>query len=306
MNVNKLGMLGLVAVLLVALILAGGCSKGSTTVPGTTVKETTQIITTPPATTPPTGTQNDANSGGDVSDDIDSPYGIAYGEWQGTLLEDDDGDAYGVRWNPGDTIDIVITPDQGLDVAFYYLNTYGLRKDVNKGIKGTPESIQMTYDITKDIRRFDILISTASGSGDYKLNVVKTPQNDGGKGQDAPGDKEQSIQVSAGSYEGCYLGSNDEFDYYAIKLEAGQIKHITITPSSGLDAAIDLQGYGHLFAPNKNPLEGFIRGGATGFVNNNFQGELEETDVEVEIGGVYMFGVVMMGETKGNYTLTIN
>jgi hypothetical protein len=267
---------------------------------------TEQTPTATPTPTPiPSGKQNDANSGGDVSAELESPYPIDYGEWKGTLTGDDDGDAYGIRWNPGDTIDIVITPSKGLDISFYYVaggTSIGPR---NEGVKGEPESIQMTTDIAKNIKRFDILTYSVSGSGDYKLNIVKTPQNDGGKGQDAPSDVEQPLPVSAGLYEGCYLGSKDEFDYYSINLEAGQKIHITIDLSSELDAGIDVKGYGFLTGLYL-PREGFT--GALrdpGFVNSNFKGEAEETYIAAGKAGIYKFGVGKFGETKGNYTLGI-
>ena len=297
MNTKILGMLGLTAVLLATLILAGGCGGNKTVI----VNQTTTASKTSTASG---GKQNDANSGDDVSADLASPYSIDYGEWTGTLNENDLADAYGIKWNPGDTIDIVMTPGNGLDIAFYYVAGGMMQGPINAGLKGEPESIQFTNDISKDIKRFDILINNAAGSGDYKIKITKTPQNDGGKSQDASSDKNEPLQISAGVYEACYLGSNDKTDYYSIQLAAGQKIHITVTPSSTLDVVIDLNGYGYAVTAHLPGFIGAIKGNS-GFVNSNFTGEKEETDAEITTAGIYKFGVLKMGETAGNYTLSI-
>jgi len=291
MNTKNLGILALLAVLVIGIVFISGCvNEGpSESSGGEGPSESSggeeQL----------TGNQNDANSGGDISEDLESPYAIEYGEYQGTLTEDDGGDAYGVRWNPGDTVDILITPDNGLDIGFY--GSAGTKEisPRNDGLKGEPESIEMTDDFTDtDTKRFGIVIFAISGTGNYILKVTKTPQNDGGKGQDAPEDWDQPLPVSAGKYENCYLGSHDEFDDYAIKLQAGEKATIEVTPSEALDVAIGTGEYASLHFVDPS-----------GFVNDGFKGEPEEIIINADDAGIYKFSIAKIGITKGTYTLDV-
>ncbi len=242
----------------------------------------------------PVEKQNDANSGGDVSADVISPFPIDYGEWKGMLTGNDDGDAYGIRWNPGDTIDIVVAPSKGLDIALMgQAGGYPINPR-NDGFKGEQESIKMTGDITMNIKRIDILIETVSGSGDYTLKITTAPQNDGNSGKDAPGDDldKTDIVVSAGKYENCYMGSKDDWDFYKVRLNAGQRAVIKAIPSSELDVQLTQSGY--------CPM-----GASEYCTNDNFKGGTEEMTITADEGGIYAFGAGKVGETKGNYTLDI-
>lgn len=279
MNSRKLGIMAFLAVLIVGVVCVKAPEEEAPVIPEPEVP-------TPPEEQPierPTEEQNDANSGGDVSAELVSPYPVDYGVWRGTLTEGDDGDAYGIRWNPGDTIDIVIIPARGLDIIFEGQAGEAWIEPRNDGVKGEPESVQMTTDIADNIKRADILISAVSGSGDYTLKITATPQNDGGSGKDAPWDetKIQPPVVSAGKYEGCYLGSMDWWDAYAIRLNEGQKALIKAIPSAGLD--IELDG-----------------------INDNFRGEPEELTIEAYETRYYFFYVGLVGETKGTYTLEIS
>jgi len=291
MNTKNLGLSALLAVLVIGIVFISGCTdKGlDKSLEGGGLDESSggeeQL----------TENQNDANSGGDISEDLESPYVIEYGEYQGTLTEDDGGDAYGLRWNPGDTVNILITPDNGLDIGFY---GFAGTKEIslrNNGLKGEPESIEMTSDFTDtDTKRFGIMIFAISGTGSYILKVTKTPQDDGEKGQDAPEDWDQPLPVSAGKYENCYLGSHDEFDDYAIKLQAGEKATIEVIPSKTLDIAIGTGKYASLHFVD--PL---------GFVNDGFKGEPEKIIINADDAGIYKFSIAKIGTTKGTYTLNV-
>ncbi|RZN37880.1 MAG: hypothetical protein EFT35_05575 [Methanophagales archaeon ANME-1-THS] len=105
---------------------------------------------------------------------------------KGTLAEDDDGgDAYGVKYNPGDTVEIIVTPGKGLDVALQGADGGFISK--NDGLKGESETIKLTTDIISGVKKFHVGILPIGGIGDYTLKITKTSQNDGNSGKDASG-----------------------------------------------------------------------------------------------------------------------
>ncbi len=233
---------------------------------------------------------NDANSGGDVSGDTNDPFIIDYGEYKGTLTENDS-DAYGIKYTPGDIVTFIITPDKNLDVSLGVIsNKGGYVQPKNKEMKGIPEIWKVAADSYRwgDVSNFRILVSAVSGKGAYALKITKESQNDGNSGKDAPGAYSDPLAVTSGTYEECYLGLKDGFDHYKVKLNKNQEALITVIPSKSLDVGIGTGQY------------------ATGGIsaNNEFKGVPEKTKISAYKTKIYNFGVGLISG-EGKYTLEI-
>ena len=243
-------------------------------------------------------TQDDAGTGRDVTDDLQSPQLLRVGEYKGTLFPGPDKfglggdiDAYGIKWSPGETLKITVTPNKDLDIAFKGI-TNGHPSEIslhNNGLMGETEAISMTSDATSDITLAMIQVMSIKGEGDYTLKIEKISQNDGNQNQDAPEDWEQPLSISFGNYSNCFLGSKDEFDDYAIKLTSGQKILVQVEPSETLDVSLGRDEF-HL----------------TNQTNKGLKGEKEEISITAKEDGIYKFSVGKIGKTEGYYTLRVS
>jgi len=285
---RRIALLGLVVLVVLGAALTAtlvGCQRPPAVV------ETPTDAMPPSAEQPPATAQNDANTGADVTDDVASPQPIEPGEWKGALDFEagDFQDVYGLRLSPGDRVEVVVTPTQQLDVQLSGEAGGWPIEPRETGFKGEPERMTLVSDATGDIRRFTIVLSTGAGKGDYTLQVTITPQDDGNAGQDAPYDWESPLPLSAGTYEGGYLGGWDSHDIYGIRLNAGQRATIRVVPAKELDVAV------------ANSWEQYV----TGAVNLHFKGEAEEVVIEAEENRIHPFAVMLQGDTAGEYVLQV-
>lgn len=243
----------------------------------------------------PAEKHNDANTGGDVSGNITKAHKINYGKYYGMLTQDDDGDVYAVDYNPGDIVNVVVTPGKEMDIIFYCMvGSRAVSPQNQKGI-GEPEIIKVSTDITdKDARRFSVAIKSVTGSGIYNLDIAKTAQNDADKNQDAPMDWIWPLSINTGSYENCYLGFFDYFDDYAVKLKAGQKLTIRVLPYENLDLAIGTGASITLHLVDSG-----------GYVNNNPKGGVEEKTITADKADTYSFSIAKIDDTSGTYKLEV-
>jgi hypothetical protein len=219
--------------LIVGVALISGCGRGKSSQQEQAKEESVSEPSEP--STQPGEKQNDAGSGSDVSADLASPYRIESGtKYNGTLDENDDGDAYTVSYNSGDVACIKVIPSKGVDIAVMCAEF-----TANDGVKGEEENLCVGSDIDrKDIKRVDILIGTVNGAGDYALEVTMTPQNDGNSGRDAGTEDENVVKLEPGTYSDCHLGYGDQSDNYKISLESGQTATVKVMPVGNFDISL--------------------------------------------------------------------
>ncbi len=232
---------------------------------------------------------NDANSGKDVAGDTNDPYIIDYGKYKGMLTEDDS-DAYGIKYTPGDRITFIVTPDKNLDVALGVVsNKGGYTRSKNKEMKGVSETWRETVDSKREITNYRILVSAVSGVGNYTLEITKESQNDGDNGKDAPGSYSSPLSLNSGVYKDCYLGLDDSCDLYEVKLNEKQKAVITVIPSKTLDIGLATGDYATAGMTSKN---------------SEFKGVAEKIKIDAYKTGIYKFAVILVSG-EGAYTLKI-
>jgi len=275
-------MLVLFSVLLMGVLLISVCGGGG----DSQQKPSGQQVEQEPVSDKKTE-QNDANSGGDVSADLASPYRIeANTKYTGVLDESDDGDAYTVRYNPGDVAYIKVVPSKGLDLSVMCAEFMA-----NDGIKGETENLYVGSDIAKThITRLDIMVGGVAGTGNYSIEVTMTPQNDGNSGGDAGESDENVVKLEPGTYADCHLGYGDQTDIYKVSRDPGQ--HVTVTAKPNADFDIRFWEW-------ESDRE----------FNSGVKGEEEkiESDREINKTEFYTFSVNTVGDsrTPGTYTLKV-
>jgi hypothetical protein len=219
--------------IVLGFLLISGCGRGESSQQEQAKEES---VSEPGEPSPQPGVkQNDAGSGSDVSADLASPYRIEPGtKYNGTLDENDDGDAYTVNYNPGDVACIKVIPGSGIDIAVMCAEF-----TANDGVKGEEENLCVGSDIDRsDIKRIDILVGSVGGAGDYALEVTMTPQNDGNSGGDTGTEDENVVKLEPGTYSDCHLGYGDQSDNYIVSLEPGQTATVEVTPASNFDISL--------------------------------------------------------------------
>ncbi len=230
---NSRNPLILILLLMVFAVLISGCGgKGGSEKEASSEEQVSESAELSPEVAEETGAQNDAGSGSDVPADMASPYRIEPGtKYSGTVDEDDDGDAYTVRYNSGDVACIKVTPSSSVDIAVMCAEFAA-----NDGVKGEEENLCVGSDIDRsDITRIDIMIGAVGGAGNYNFEVNMTPQNDGNSNGDAGAGEENVVKLESGTYADCHLGYGDQTDNYKVDLEPGQIVTVQAIPGSGFD-----------------------------------------------------------------------
>jgi hypothetical protein len=271
------------SVLLMSVLLISACGGG-----GDSQEEPSVQLTEPESVSSEPTEQNDANSGGDVPADMASPYRIEPGiKYTCMLDESDDGDAFTVSYNPGDVVSIKVIPSKGLDIVLACAEFMA-----NDGVKGEEENLSVGSDIAKThISRIDIMLGSMSGAGNYSLEVIMTPQNDGNSGGDAGENDENVVRLEPGTYQNCRLGYGDQTDIYKVSMEPGQTVTVTAKPDDGFDIR---------FWEWESDRE----------YNTGVKGEEEKIESDPERSGAefYTFSVNTVGESRipGTYTLKVS
>jgi hypothetical protein len=230
---NSKNPLVLVLLFMVFAVLISGCGgKGGSEEEQSSEEKIEEPVEPSPEVMEEEVEQNDAGSGSDVAADMASPYRIEPGtEYSGTVDENDDGDAYTVRYNSGDVACIKIKPSSGLDIAVMCAEFMA-----NDGVKGEEENLCVGSDIDRnDITRIDIMIGAVGGAGDYNFEVSMTPQNDGNSNGDAGAGEENVVKLETGTYSNCRLGYGDQTDNYKVGVEPGQTVTVEAIPESDFD-----------------------------------------------------------------------
>ncbi|WP_461864133.1 hypothetical protein [Thermococcus sp.] len=245
MNRKIIG-LALLTVLVIGSIFAVGCiqsSREKTKSETSSIAESstpeTERTTTEETQTQEAKTQNDAESGEDVPGNTENAYLLTAGTYKGTLEEGDDADVYVVKLGPNDVLRITLIPSAGLDVGLGHCAS-GETVDVlssyveNRGMKGEKE---IYLRIPNRKLNYYIAAIRESGSGTYELKLEVLKQNDADSGADAPGDTDDAVQLTPGTYKG-FLGQDDNADSYFLKIGPADIVAINVTPSSEFDVVL--------------------------------------------------------------------
>lgn len=289
------------------VVLMSGCSKKDNS---TTSVDTSSNISTEQSTKKDSlaskkitsgAKQNDADSGGDAGKDIPNAHPINYGEFEGMLVsETDNMDVYVLRYEPGDIVDIEVTPSKGLDVAVI---TVGNKNKVthNNAFKGEAETVRVVKDISDENKKYGIGIGFATipeyndkgRKETYTLKVTQVKQNDGGSGQDASSNWDNPTQLKVGQYKGNMLLGADKNDDYGISLESGQKVNITVSPEDELDVAVGIANSAEI-----NFTDNFQ-------YNKGFKGDTETFVLEARKAGIVKFNVGRVGKTFGKYSIDV-
>ncbi len=249
--------------------------------------------------------QDDAKTGGDVGNDIPNAHPITYGEFEGSLIAGTDNmDVYILRYEPGDIVDIEVTPSKGLDVAVITLPKGNDKTVHNNAFKGEKEMVRVVKDSSSKEKKYGIVVGFANippakdkgRREEYTLKITQTKQNDGGSGKDASNNWDEPTPLKVGKYEGGWLFDGDKNDDYGVSLKSGQKATIVVTPEKGLDIAIGTAS-----------ITGLIEGNFTDDfqVNENFKGEAETVIIEAKKTGVHKFNIGRVGKSFGKYSIDV-
>lgn len=244
--------------------------------------------------------QDDAGTGTDLSADLQSPFEIGYGEVNGIITSDDDGDAYGFKFVPGDHIMIKVVPTKELDtdifVALY--SDYYSDFNINEALRGAPEAVTFAIDSYSSGKKIGVLV-TGTGDGAYTLFISKKNQNDGNSGLDAPANSTDPLLIQTGFFETNFVGGGDDLDFFSVGIPVGKTISVTISPEEELDVAFTK--YLCTYTDDQCILGADIK------INDSFKGGDESlsflNDFGVELQ--FKFGVSIVGDTSGTYKLTV-
>jgi len=167
---------------------------------------------------------DDAGTGGDAGDSFAFATPITEGHYNGTLTVDDD-DYYRIAVDIGVIINITMSAHNitmNFDVTLYAQDSTYIKHNP-KGT-GFQESILWS---TGSSGNYSILINSAvSDYGNYSFSIELIPQNDYNTGNDAGNDITSPLTIVEGSSNGTLVRDSDQWDFYDILLETGDIVNL--------------------------------------------------------------------------------
>ena len=168
--------------------------------------------------------QNDAGSGDDAGDSPETALLVVPGSYTGFLLDNDNYDWYTFDVIAGQLINAQLSSAPEATFLITLKNPSG-------GTEGSAEEIDggrvISYaaDATG---RWYLRVQRDRGFGDYALAFSVQNQDDAGSGQDAGNCRYAALTIVPGQYSG-YLQDNDDEDWYAINVTAGQRVTVQLT-----------------------------------------------------------------------------
>jgi hypothetical protein len=189
---------------------------------------------------------NDANTGGDASDDFSTPTVIRPGtDYEGDLGDLDTDDYYAFSVEPGSIFTVTLSgisvSGRGRLKATIYDSTQDWVGEVEVQVSGR----SATFRRTLDSQTGGTYIVSLTGVGHYGLRIDVATQDDGGSGGDAPEEIATAVAIPLGTDLTGVVGNGDAADALALAVDPGS--QITITlgvPGKGKIKAIlyDLDG----------------------------------------------------------------
>ena len=167
---------------------------------------------------------DDAGTGDDAGDSFAFATQITEGEYNGTLTVADD-DYYRFSVGIGVIINITMAAHNltnDFDVTLYAQDSTYIKN--NPKSAGFLETILWSAGYSGN---YSILINSAiSDFGNYSFSIELISQNDFGTGNDAGNDITSPISIVEGSSNGTLVRGSDDWDFYDITLENGDIINI--------------------------------------------------------------------------------
>lgn len=189
----------------------------------------------------PAGTHDDAKSGTDAPDEAARALAVKAGApVSGLLPEGDTGDWYALDVPHGSVIDLAFAPASGgtgLTVELYDANGYVVwsQQDVGSGVA------KARY-IVSDVEGGQYGVRVSGGEGAYEWQAAVAPQDDGGSGQDAGGDRRGAVTVKSGAAAKGLLGDTDLDDWYTLDVAGGSVLTVALQPEASAKVSVYVQG----------------------------------------------------------------
>lgn len=180
--------------------------------------------------------QNDANSGGDAGDDRLTGLVIAPGSYEGFLHDDDDHDWYAFNAAIGQIIIAQLAVPRDADLRLSLRNPSGS----SQGSVQTPGGTQTVSYAADATGLWYLRIERQRGQGTYSFSLSVQDQNDAASGCDAGSCQDSALIISPGTYTG-HLQDNDDLDWYAFSVVAGQTIKIELSASAGMNVSLALK-----------------------------------------------------------------
>ena len=179
--------------------------------------------------------QNDAGSGRDAGNERLAGLPVSPGTFSGYLLDDDDEDWYAVNVSAGQIVTAQLTAEQGLGARLSLRDPSGSAQG-NVQTSGNTQSVSFAAHGTG---LWYVRIARERSQGTYTVALSVQDQNDGGAGHDAGSSPDSAVPIGAGAYSG-YLQDNDDVDWYAFSVTAGQTISVQLSmpPDSSLLLAL--------------------------------------------------------------------
>ncbi|MHA1739012.1 MAG: PPC domain-containing protein [Candidatus Heimdallarchaeota archaeon] len=169
---------------------------------------------------------DDAGTGDDAGDSFAFATPITEGQYNGTLTVADN-DYYRFSVGIGVIINITMSAHNltmNFDVTLYAQDSTYIKHNPKEA--GFQESILWSAGYSGN---YSMLINSAvSDYGNYSFGINLIPQNDFGTGNDAGNDITSPITIFEGSSNGTMVRGSDEWDFYDISLDNGEIINIDL------------------------------------------------------------------------------
>ena len=181
--------------------------------------------------------QDDAGSGEDAGEQIESSIAIQPGAISGELKHSDDTDFYSVEATKGQIIYAQLSTESDGKFHVSFKKENGSVIGGSSCSKGSPGLIDYCIDYTGPIY---VRVSRSSGEGLYELSVVVSDQNDADSGEDAGETPEDGTQITMGSVSGTLKLADNE-DWFVFSAVSGEIISLESDPAEGLTYHLSLK-----------------------------------------------------------------
>ena len=183
--------------------------------------------------------QDDAGSGEDAGEQIESSIAIQPGVISGELKNSDNTDFYSVEVTKGQIIAVQLSTESAGSFYVSFVEENGITRGGSSCSKDSPGAIDFCVDYTGLIH---LRIHRSSGEGIYELSVVVSDQNDAGSGEDAGETPESATQITMGGVFGTLKFADNE-DWFVFPAISGDIITVESDPAGGLTYNLSLRYY---------------------------------------------------------------
>jgi hypothetical protein len=230
--------------------------------------------------------QNDAGSGSDAGNSIDTAISITPSEYSGFLMSGDVRDWYKFHINEGEVISMLlkVQPTANFDVKLY--DPSFTEKDRSENGQGSLEHIFYGADVT-GYWLINVYIKDAQESnyGNYTLVLEITKQNDAGQGCDASNSMSGAYNITPGTYGGFLIGGDTQDWYKFFVNNTDVISTLLLVPKN---ANFDVS----LYDP----------GGTNRYASSAGTGKSERAYCTADSTG-HWYAKISSSQNYGNYTL---